>query len=187
MAKPTWLEAEAAHLRALELFRTLNRTVNGIHNLTTNWKASPWQPTGRGLFYPLPPTAAGKVRVLSFHPTYREKAGPGIILYEILESSRQPEPVPVAIPEAEQQVVRQEVQRQSAGTAAAWARQFGTERPVLMGLLRGLVLVVGLAAAVAALLALFDPVPGDEVAAATAATALIYFAAHGTVPPELGG
>ena len=68
-------------------------------------------------------------------------------------------------------------------TATAWARQFAVDHPILLKVLRAFALVAGAVVAVTALIAIFDPVPGDEMAAGAAAVALVTFALHG-VPDD---
>jgi hypothetical protein len=172
--------ASAADRQLRDKLDTLNRTVNGVHNLHVEWRRSRWRPVGEAqLFYPLPPRTDEMVRYLCYQPTYRENAPDGVILYEI-HAVRRPIKVPVPVPIPED--VREEMRRASRNrqlqpaTADSWARQFATDHPILIRVIQALALIGGVALAFVALLAIFDPVPGDEVAAGAAASALIRFA-----------
>ena len=50
---------------------TLRQTVERIHDLRVEWRASRWRPTGRQMFYLLPQSKLGEVRFLCYTPTYR--------------------------------------------------------------------------------------------------------------------
>ena len=122
------------------------------------------------------------IRYLCYQPTYRENAPDGVILYEIHAVKRPPQvPVPVPIPEDVREKMRQASRNKQLKpeTAPSWARQFATEHPILIKVIQGLALIGGVALAFVAILAAFDPVPGDEVAAGAAASALIRFALAG--------
>lgn len=147
---------------------TLTRTVNRIHGLRTIWRATPFRPRGRQLVY-----RATATQWIDFTPTVTEAAIPGTVLYRIVERKRVPAPVPV--PATKLAPVR-------GKTAGRWARDFAREQPALA---RSLAAVGAVALAIAAIVAVLDPVPGDEVAAAMAAAALVAFVRTGTIPPEL--
>jgi hypothetical protein len=165
----------AADVQLRDKLDTLNRTVNRVHGLTTRWQRSPWRPAGADLFYPL---TVG--RFLSYLPTYTENAPAGVILYEVFERDPVRQPVPVPLPEGTAEGLRSGFrQTQSREQAVSWAQRFAVEHPVLMGVLRGLALLGGAALAVLAVVLIFDPAPGDEVAAYAAASVLIHFARTG--------
>ncbi|QHV96276.1 hypothetical protein [Spirosoma endbachense] len=172
----------SAEKQSIHKLDHLTHTVNRIHDLSTYWTSTRWQPTGAELFYPLPPKSNELVRYVCYHPTFRDHALQGIILYEVHaikkgDTKRLPI-VPVAIPEAVQEKMKKsykqgEIKEQ---TTAIWAKQFGSEHPVLLQALRGLILVAGIAAAIALVVAIISPIPGDEVLAAQAAASLIALA-----------
>lgn len=151
----------------------LRRTVNRIHNISVGWRASTWRPTGRQLFYVLDSTPQ-QVRYICYVPTFRVEAPPGVILYEIHVLSRQAVRVPVPAPSGAQEKVKQAVPR--AEGAEQRARRFVQEHPDIAQWIRGIALVLAVGSVIVAIVALIDPVPGDEVAAFAFASALFRFA-----------
>ncbi len=155
---------------------TLNTTVNKVANLNVEWRGSIWKPTGAQLYFPLP--AAGVLRWICFQPTYRLNPPQGVLLYEIHEIRRPPVPVPVPVPQDVKVKLKQKYDQQKPVplTAEAWARQFSAEHPLVMAAIGVLLLVAGIAAAAATIVAILDPVPGDEVAAGAATLWLLRLA-----------
>jgi hypothetical protein len=115
---------QAAVIQLRDKLDTLNTTVNRPHNLMTFWKASPWRPAGSDLLYPLP-SPGGAPRFISYHPTYRENAPDGVILYEII--AQDPRRVPVPEPAAK----RLRERNPAAGVEAVrvWALRFAQDHP----------------------------------------------------------
>jgi hypothetical protein len=172
--------AQSAITQMRDKLDTLNTTVNRVWNLTVQWRGALWRPQGLDNFYPLPATT-GRLRYLCYEPTTRLNPPQGVILYEVHEVTRPPVPVPIPVPQEEQQKIRQQARDRTLTpqTAEAWARQVARDHPILLGALRALAAVAGVALAVAAVVALIDPVPGDEVAAGSAALWLLRFAQVG--------
>jgi hypothetical protein len=153
----------------------LRETVERIHELSFDWRPSPWRPSPDQQFYALPSRQPGEVRYLCYFPTVRLAAPPGVILYEVHVITRPTVPVPVPVPSDVADKLRQAYRDLKARQiqTEAWARQFLTEHPVVGVALRGLAVVVGVALLVAAIILIFDPVPGDEAVAAGAAMMLL--------------
>jgi hypothetical protein len=97
-----------------------------------------------------------------------------VILYEVHVLARQPIRVPVPAPERATERIRQAIPR--TGGAEERARQFLLEHPDIAAWIRRIALVLTVAAVVVAIVAVIDPVPGDEVAAFAFASALLRFA-----------
>jgi len=171
----------SAEKQLREKLDTLTRTVNRIHNLSTRWRPSPWKPQGPGeLYYSVAPTRV----ILSFEPTYRENSPDGVILYEVLDMEPEQQPQVVSLPESAADTIRRRQAASPVGKAGpkGWADELGVSNPSLIGALRAVALVGGAAMTVAAVVAALDPIPGDEIAAYAAASALITFALRGGVP-----
>jgi hypothetical protein len=148
----------------------LRETVNRIHNLTVDWRPSPWKPEmPRQLFAPLGATATD-ITYLCYAPTFRAAPALGVVLYEVHRLAREKVAVPVAAPREAQQRVRQAMPRQ--GDVESRARDFLRTNPDLAGWIRTVAAVLAVAAVIVAIVAIIDPVPGDEVAAAYFAAAL---------------
>ena len=64
----------------------------------------------------------------------------------------------------------------TTSNAESWARSFVAENPSTGMVLRGLAYIFGAALVVAAVVLIFDPLPGDEAAAGAAAMAVLAFA-----------
>jgi hypothetical protein len=175
--------ASAADIQLRDKLDTLERTVNRVHNLHVEWRRSRWRPAGDAeMFYLLPPRPDEWLRYLCYQPTERENAPQGVILYEIHAIKRTtPIPVPVPIPQDVRDRMRQASRNRELqpATADSWARAFAREHPILIVALRALALIGGVVLAIAAVIAIFDPLPGDEVAAGAAASALVRFALAG--------
>jgi hypothetical protein len=151
----------------------LRETVNRIHNLSVDWRASTWKPAPQQLFRVLQATPLD-ITYLCYVPTFRAAAVPGVVLYEVHRLARDRAVVPVPAPREAQRRVRQAVPRQ--GDFEARARQFLDANPDIAGWIRAIAAVLAVAAVIAAILAVIDPVPGDEVAAAYFAAALFRIA-----------
>lgn len=151
----------------------LRETVNRIHHMSVDWRASTWRPGPAQSFLVLNSTPH-QIRYICYMPTFRVAAPLGVTLYEIHVLTRQPVPVPVPAPNRAQERVKQAVPR-SAG-AEERARLFLQEHPDIAEWIRGIALVLAAAAVVGAIVVLIDPVPGDEVAAFAFASALFRFA-----------
>jgi hypothetical protein len=151
----------------------LRTTVNKLLNRPVDWRPSRWRPVGDlRLFMQLPATA-GEFRWVCYTPTYRKPAPDGVILYEIHALQRAPVTVPV--PKEVKDKIKERVQRVPIpqGREEQWARDLLAEYPSLKTALKALMVVAALALIVIAIVAIFDPVPGDEAAAFLAAMALL--------------
>lgn len=151
----------------------LRETVNRIHNLTVDWQASPWKPAPHQLFRVLQATPL-EIIYLCYVPTFRAAPVPGVVLYEVHRLARDRAVVPVPAPKEAERRIRQAVPPQ--GDLEARARQFLTANPDIAGWIRAIAAVLTVAAVVVAILAVINPVPGDEVAAAYFAAALFRIA-----------
>lgn len=154
----------------------LRETVNRIHNLTVDWRPSMWKPAGHQLFRALPGTP-NQLVYLCYVPTFRAAAPPGVVLYEVHAILRQhaPASVPVPAPERTQSRVRQAVSPDQESLEAR-AQRFLSENPDIAAWIRALAAVLAVAAVITAIVAIIDPVPGDEVAAAALASTLFRIA-----------
>jgi hypothetical protein len=170
---------QAAVIQLRDKLDTLTTTVNRIHNLSTFWKASPWRPTGADLLYPLPSPGGGP-RFISYHPTYREHAPDGVILYEVI--GQDPRRVPVPGPAAER--LRERDPAAGMESVRVWALRFAQDHPGVVTALRDLVVAFGVAVVVAAVVVILAPAPPAAVVAGLAALALVTFAVRGKVGPE---
>jgi hypothetical protein len=157
----------------------LRETVNRIHDMSVDWVPALWLPGPLDLFYELP-SAMDEVRYLCYMPTYRLGPTPGVILYEVHVIKRPTVPVPVQVPDEVKEKLRQGYQeRKIYQDDESWARDFLGAHPIIRALLQTLAAVLGVALLIAALVLIFDPAPGDEVAAASAGMALLKFATGG--------
>jgi hypothetical protein len=157
----------------------LRETVNKIHNLYTEWRPTPWRPSGDQMFYQLQTANPTEVRYICFFPTDRLPAPPGVVLYELHVMQRPIAPVPVPVPADAADRLKQAYQANKPirGQEESWARRFVAENPKTGLVLRGLAYLLGAALVIAAIVLIFDPVPGDEAAAGAAAMAVLAFAA----------
>jgi hypothetical protein len=155
----------------------LRETVNRIHVMSVDWRPSLFRPDASAMFYALP-SAMSEVRYLCFYPTLRLPAPPGVVLYEVHVMRRPTVPVPVQIPDEAADKLRQayRTRRPTQDSAESWARRFVRENPTTGLVLRGLAYIFGAVLVVAAIVLIFDPVPGDEAAAGAAAVAVLAFA-----------
>ncbi len=154
----------------------LINTVNRINNLRTDWYATSWRPAGNHLFYQVPPQNGELSRYICYQPTIRDSASKGTVLYEIHAIGRaENQASPSAIPQGAKEDLKIAYKRSKLQphTINAWARHFLDTHPEFRGFLRNLVYLMGVTAAIVAVVLIFDPVPGDEVMAANAAAALI--------------
>ena len=152
----------------------LRETVNRIHNMSVDWRASAWKPNANQLFRVMPSTEQ-QIVYLCYVPTFRVAAPAGVILYEVHAASRQQVRLPVPAPNAAQQRLRQTVPPDQEGLEEK-ARRFLAANPDIAAWIRALAAVLAVAAVIVAIVALIDPVPGDEVAAASFAAALFRIA-----------
>jgi hypothetical protein len=165
--------AASAVAQVISKLAILRETVNRIHNLSVDWRASTWKPGPEQLFRVLQATPL-EIIYLCYVPTLRAAAVPGVVLYEVHRLARDRAVVPVPAPREAQQRVRQAVPRQ--GDVEARARQFLDANPDIAGWIRAIAAVLTVAAVIVAILAVINPVPGDEVAAAYFAAALFRIA-----------
>ncbi len=177
MEVTTGTNTAAAVLQIEAKLAILRETVNRIHGLRVNWRPTTWRPTGHGLFYALP-ASPSELRYLCFVPTSRLLAPPGVVLYEVHIVGRPQVPIPVRLPDVAKEPLRDRYRQDRPTTEGAerWARQFLKDHPLLKVALQGMAAVAGVAFSIAAVVLLFDPVPGDEAAAAAAASALFAIA-----------
>jgi hypothetical protein len=147
----------------------LRETVNRIHNLSVEWRASAWKPGPDRLFHSLHASPL-EIIYVCYVPTFRAAAPAGVVLYEIHTLARQLPVVPVPLPREARRRIRQGVAQQ--GDVEARARRFLEANPDFAGWIRAIAALLAVAAVIAAILAVIDPVPGDEVVAAMFAAAL---------------
>ena len=138
----------------------LRETVNRIDNLSVDWRPSQWRPSPTQLFRVLPSSSSDLVYIC-YVPTFRAAAPPGVVLYEIHALARQRAPLPMPAPQGAKQRVRHGPSRDQDSLEGS-ARRFLAANPDVAGWIKAIAAVL----AVAAIIALTDPVPGDEVAAA---------------------
>jgi hypothetical protein len=150
----------------------LRETVNRIHNLTVDWRPATWRPGPEQIFRVLQATPL-EIIYLCYMPTFRAVGVPGVVLYEVHRLARERAIVPVPAPREAERRVRQAVPRQDFETRA---RQFLAANPDIAGWIRAIAAVLTVAAVIVAILAIINPVPGDEVAAAYFAAALFRIA-----------
>lgn len=177
----TWRNRESAIRQMGQKLRILS-SMNIIHGLPTVWNGTPWKPTSSQRYQILKDTPE-YVDYICFEPTFRKLPGAqilpaGVVLYEI---HRQPKPklkkvpVPVPLPEKVKDAIAEgaQLQKKTGMDPVRWAEGFMAEHPYAGAALRAVCLVAGAAVAVVAVAAIFDPVPGDEVAAFSLAMALV--------------
>jgi hypothetical protein len=154
----------------------LRETVNRIHNLNVDWQPSPWKPSPTQLYRALDANGVD-ITYLCYVPTIRSAPMPGVVLYEIHRLARQQTTVPVPAPKETRQRVRQAVPRQAPDEdLETRAKRFLDANPDVAGWIRAIAAVMLVGAVVATIIAVIDPVPGDEVAAAYFAAALFRIA-----------
>ena len=151
----------------------LRETVNRIYNMSVDWHASTWRPGPTQSFRVLDATS-GQIRYICYMPTFRAAAPHGVSLYEIHVLTRQQVPIPVPVPNRTQERVKKALPVSEG--AEERARRFIQEHPDIAEWIRHIALVLAAAAVIVAIVALIDPVPGDEVAAFAFASALFRFA-----------
>ena len=84
------------------------------------------------------------------------------------------------MPEEVKETLRQGYQnRKIYQDDESWAKDFLGAHPIIRALLQTLAAAVGVVLLIAAIILIFDPVPGDEVVAASAGMALLKFATGG--------
>jgi hypothetical protein len=83
--------------------------------------------------------------------------------------------VPIQIPQDASDRLRRAARANplTQQTAESWARKFLADNPIVGTVLRGLAFVAGVIVLIGAIILIFDPIPGDEAAAAAAAMWLI--------------
>ena len=168
-----------------EKLAILRGTVEKIHNLRITWMPSPWRPAPNQMIYPLPAKGDEIARFICYWATYKRPAPPGVILYEVHAVQRKRVPDPVPVPKKETDKIREGFR--NGADQEAKARRFAEQHPAVVFALRAAAAIVGVAALVAAIVAIIDPVPGDEVAAASFAIALLTFAISGPETQGSGG
>lgn len=152
----------------------LRETVNRIHNLTVDWRPTLWKPAAHQTFWVLQATPA-EIVYLCYMPTFRTAVSfPGVVLYEIHRLERRNATVPVPAPKEANQRTRQALPRVAPSEdLEGRAVRFLQQNPDIAGWIRAIAGILAVAAVIAAIIALIDPVPGDEVAAAYFAAALM--------------
>lgn len=158
----------------------LRRRVNAASGVDTRWIGTAWRPVGPDQLYfrPYPDV------LVSFEPTYRLNAPPGGILYEVWDRRRQPQEHGASVPEELAKRLRSTNEQRRVGREdpVGWAEAFGRDYPALLPVVRALSAVIGAGLCILAVALMFDPVPGDELAAFAAAGALLALARDGSVP-----
>jgi hypothetical protein len=154
---------------------TLRETVNRIHNMSVDWRASEWKP-GPSQLFRVVKVSRYEIKYICYMPTFRALAPPGVVLYEIHVIERPPDPVRVPVPEPEG--VRERIRElvPLPETMEERARRFLTENPDVADWIRAIALLMALGSVLLAIVAIIDPVPGDEIAAFAFASALFRFA-----------
>lgn len=167
--------AASAAAQMISKLAILKETVNRIHNLAVDWRPTIWRPGPGQLFYNISQGNPRQFRYLCFQPTYRAPAPAGVILYEAHVAERPQVPVPFQIPQDASDRLRRAARADPPNeqTAESWARKFLSENPIVGTVLRSLAFVVGVIVLIGAIILIFDPIPGDEAAAAAAAMWLI--------------
>jgi hypothetical protein len=94
-----------------------------------------------------------------------------VVLYEVHAVSRHLATVPVPAPRDAQQRVRDAVSPDQEGIEER-ARRFLAANPDMAAWIRALAAVLAVAAVLAAIILIVDPVPGDEIPVAALAAAL---------------
>ena len=152
----------------------LRETVNRIHNLVVDWQPSPWKPGPDQLFRVLQSNPS-EITYLCYMPTARSAPMPGVVLYEIHRLAREQVTSQVPVPRDTKWRVRGAVPHQEADYDER-ARRFLDANPDIAGWIRALAAVLLVAAVIATIIAVIDPVPGDEVATAYFAAAMFRIA-----------
>jgi len=167
--------AASATAQTISKLAILKETVNRIHNLAVDWRPTIWRPGPDQLFYNISQGNSRQFRYLCFQPTYRVEAPAGVILYEVHVVERPQVPVPIQIPQDASDRLRRAARANPPNEqmAESWARKFLSENPIVGTVLRGLAFVAGVIVLIGAIILIFDPIPGDEAAAAAAAMWLI--------------
>jgi hypothetical protein len=153
----------------------LGKTVNRLLKKPVDWRAANWRPMGETqLFYRFP-SAAGQFKWICYMPTYQNNAPRGVILYEVHSAQRQKFPLPVAIPDEIRKSPKDSSKGRAIknGTEEEWAKAFLKDHPTYKVIIKGLLVVASVALLIGSIVALLDPVPGDEVIAFTASIALM--------------
>src|SRR5262249_27379307 len=114
---------------------------------------------------------ASEIVYLCYVPTARSAPMPGVVLYEIHRLAREQATSRVPAPQGTQQRVRQAVPRTDTEEEAR-ARQLPDRNPDIAGWIRALAAVLLVAAVIATIIGVVDPIPGDEVATAAFAAAM---------------
>ena len=112
-----------------------------------------------------------EITYLCYVPTARSAPMPGVVLYEIHRLAREQAKQVVPAPREAQQRVRQAVPRPQTDDDAR-ARQFLDRNPDIAAWIRALAAVLFVAAVIATIIAVVDPIPGDELATAAFASAM---------------
>jgi hypothetical protein len=149
----------------------LRETVNRIHNLNVDWQPSPWKPGPNQLFRVLQSSPL-EITYLCYVPTARSAPMPGVVLYEIHRLSREQATSQVPVPRDTKWRVRGAVPQEEVDYDAR-ARRFLDGNPDIAAWIRALAAVLFVAAVIATIIAVVDPVPGDEVATAYFAAAML--------------
>jgi hypothetical protein len=154
----------------------LRETVNRVHNLNVDWQPSPWKPSAAQLYRALDPNPVD-ITYLCYVPTFRSAPVAGVVLYEIHRLARQQATAPVPAPQDARQRVRQAMPRQAQDEdLETRARRFLDANPDIAGWIRAIAALMLVAAVIATIIAIIDPVPGDELLAASFAAALFRIA-----------
>ena len=171
-----------AKVQMNDKIRILNE-ISRIHDLRIDWAPTRWVPanTERELYYPAQPQANELLRYVCFKPTYgrNERELLGIILYEMHAIERGfRRSIPSSLPQSIQEDLQANYKRKKFKTVSAtvWAEGFLATHPSTKPVLQGLALTLSAGILVIVILLALDPIPGDEVAAAYAAMALIRLA-----------
>jgi hypothetical protein len=175
----TVTNAASAMTQIVSKLAILRETVNRIFNASVDWRLATWRPNPAQLFYLLP-SSPEEINYLCYQPT-SSALMPGVILYEVHVLKKPAKEERVQVPSELGEPIRKAVleNRPQPGMEESWARQFINEHPNIASGLRALAVLVGIAAAVAAIVLIFDPVPGDEVAMGAVAMALFKFSMAG--------
>ena len=182
----TW-NNRASAIRQMQEKLRLFHEVKTIHSDSMTWRnifarGTPWKPAKAARYSILADTPA-YIDYICYEPTFRPlpEGGTlpdGVILYEVHRIQKpkpQPDPVPVPVPDKVKDALREAAKsrQQSQLPVESWAETFLGENAWVRTAIKALCLVAGAAMAIVAIIAVFDPVPGDEVAAMSMAMALV--------------
>ena len=169
----TWRNERSAVTQINSKLAILNQTVNRIHHLNVDWRASNWKPEPSQMFKLLNNYGLG-IRYICYMPTIRKPVPKGVILYEIHDVPRQPVPIPVPAPSFAGEKMKKAIPQDESMLERA--RKFLRDHPDIAVWIRRLALGLAVGAVIAAIVLTINPFPGDELVAYKFAEALFIIA-----------